>query len=73
MPVLGTTDDPAHNVTILDVAGKAIEWNGEDYVEAGTEGEVPARDSKDEERDSDQYLVTIIPRKLCQFLIPGIR
>ena len=22
-------DDPVHNITILDVSGKAIEWNGE--------------------------------------------
>ena len=29
MPVLLGSDDPAHNVTILDQAGKAIEWNGE--------------------------------------------
>ena len=29
MPVLLGNDDPAHNVTILDQAGKAIEWNGE--------------------------------------------
>ena len=28
MPVLLGSDDPAHNVTILDQAGKAIEWNG---------------------------------------------
>jgi len=58
MPVLLGSDDPAHNVTILDQAGKAIEWNGEDYVEAGTEGEQAqqTRDGKDEERDSDQYL-----------------
>merc|ERR1711990_204170 len=58
MPVLLGSDDPAHNVTILDQAGKAIEWNGEDYVEAGTEVEQAqqSRDGKDEERDSDQYL-----------------
>ena len=29
MPVVLGSDDPAHNVTILDQAGKAIEWNGE--------------------------------------------
>ena len=29
MPMLLGNDDPAHNVTILDQAGKAIEWNGE--------------------------------------------
>jgi len=60
MPVLLGNDDPAHSVTILDQEGKAIEWNGEDYVEAGTEGEgqqaQQSRDGKDEEHDSDQYL-----------------
>lgn len=60
MPVLLGNEDPAHSVTILDQEGKAIEWNGEDYVEAGTEGEgqqaQQSRDGKDEERDSDQYL-----------------
>ena len=29
MPTMVLGDDPAHNVTILDVAGKPIEWNGD--------------------------------------------
>ena len=76
MPTMVLGDDPAHNVTILDVAGKPIEWNGDvrqycrylayllnfpsfqDYVAAGSEAETVVRDSKDEQRDSDQYLVS---------------
>jgi len=46
-----------HNVAILDVDGKMIEWNGEDYVPQGTGAvEVANKDNKDEQRDSDQYL-----------------
>ena len=52
------TSELTHNVAILDVDGKMIEWNGEDYVPQGTGAvEVANKDNKDEQRDSDQYLV----------------
>ena len=43
------------SVAILDVHGKMMEWNGEDYVVPGSGTEAANKD--DEERDSDQYLV----------------
>jgi len=46
--------EEVQSVAILDVHGKQMEWNGEDYVVPGTAAEVTNKD--DEERDSDQYL-----------------
>ena len=51
------TSEEVQSVAILDVHGKQMEWNGEDYVVPGTAAEVTNKD--DEERDSDQYLVNI--------------
>ena len=54
--------DDAQTVAILDAHGKMMEWNGEDYVEQGSVAAAPPlKDSKDDERDSDQYLVMIFP------------
>ena len=52
------TSEEAQNVAILDVHGKRMEWNGEDYVVQGSAPEAPNKD--DEDRDSDQYLVCIL-------------
>ena len=52
------TSEDAQNVAILDVHGKRMEWNGEDYVVHGSAPEAPNKD--DEDRDSDQYLVCIL-------------
>ena len=66
------TSEEAQNVAILDVHGKRMEWNGEDYVVSGSAPEAPNKD--DEDRDSDQYLVCILAFSLyCNQIIPGIR
>ena len=51
------TSEEVQNVAILDVHGKRMEWNGEDYVVSGSAPEPPNKD--DDDRDSDQYLVCI--------------
>lgn len=48
--------EEVQSVAILDVHGKVMEWNGDDYVPTGLGSEVVNKDHKDEERDSDQYL-----------------
>jgi len=56
---MAVTEDTPHSVTILGVAGKAMEWNGEDYVAAGAglEADSLTRETgKDGGGDSDQYL-----------------
>ena len=52
------TSEEVQSVAILDVHGKRMEWNGDDYVVQGSGAEALNKD--DEERDSDQYLVNII-------------
>ena len=52
------TSEKEESVAILDVHGKRMEWNGEDYVVQWSGAE--AVDKDDEEKDSDQYLVNII-------------
>ena len=49
------TSEEVQSVAILDVHGKRMEWNGDDYVVQGSGAEALNKD--DEERDSDQYLV----------------
>ena len=51
------TSEEVQSVAILDVHGKKMEWNGDDYVVQGSGTEAVNKD--DEGRDSDQYLVNI--------------
>ena len=50
--------EDVQSVAILDVHGKMMEWNGDDYVVQGSGAEAVNKD--DAERDSDQYLVNIM-------------
>ena len=61
------TSEEVKSVAILDVHGKRMEWNGDDYVVQGSGAEALNKD--DAERDSDQYLVNIIIQKNVYLIV----